>query len=353
MKKTLLLASLALSGFANAQITVTQNDVPVAGTFSVIANDSTDYVSEGLAGANRTWDFTSLKNQKSDTSRFITPLGAPDAANFPSSNLVLKKYDASSGGFFYGFAKVSATSLDLLGLSGTFNGIPVHPVYNPPVKVLTFPMTYNSAYSGKSKYVLTFAYPAAPADSIGIVSTISYSNLVDGWGSVATPSGTSNSLRLRKISNTIDSTFYHDSNTKKWIWDGKTLGNKTDTSYQWWANGKGNNVAEISLNGMSKPGKTGSYLLTVKTLTGLSEVKAGAEVSVFPNPSNGILNIRFESGTPIAIVEISNVLGERVLSNALNGTVSKIDVSKLPKGIYTYQIKNEVTVLKIGKVILE
>jgi hypothetical protein len=351
MKKNLLMALMAFCGLANAQITLTQSDVPVAGTVSIRANDATTVVSEGMSGANRAWDFASLKNNGTDTIRYINPSGAPGAAYFPSSNLVLKTYDPSISGYYYNFAKSSSASVDLIGASASYAGAPTHGFYTPAVRFFTFPLTYNSSYSGKSKLSLPIGVTGSPQfDSIKTVISITYSTLVDAYGSVVTPSGTYNSLRLRKISNTIDSTFYHYTSTKSWVWDNTAPGNSTDTTYQWWANGKSSYVAEVSLNG--KSARTSGYLLST-SVSGIEALNNEAGLSVFPNPSNGNLTIRLNENTNATGIEFSNMLGEKVLSASLNGSVTKLDVSKFPKGIYIYQIKNDATVLKVGKVILE
>ena len=157
-------------------------------------------------------------------------------------------------------------------------------------------------------------------------------------------------MRIRKISNTVDSTFNRFSSTKQRTWDGTAPVIKIDTSYQWWTNGKSNNVAAVSLNG--KSARTSSYLLST-SVTGIEALNNEAGLTVFPNPSNGNLTIHLNENTNATGIEFSNILGEKVLSASLNGNVTQLDISKFPKGIYVYQIKDNNSVLRLGKVIIE
>jgi len=63
------------------------------------------------------------------------------------------------------------------------------------------------------------------------------------------------------------------------------------------------------------------------------------EVNIFPNPSNGIFTI---SGLPMGAlcIDIYNVLGEIVYSKNSTQTVSNIDISNSPKGMYFVKISD-------------
>ena len=61
-------------------------------------------------------------------------------------------------------------------------------------------------------------------------------------------------------------------------------------------------------------------------------------VGIYPNPSNGLLNVTFtEQGN--YTVEVLNILGEVVSTNNMNGT-SVIDLRELAKGVYNVRVSN-------------
>jgi N-acetylneuraminic acid mutarotase len=72
---------------------------------------------------------------------------------------------------------------------------------------------------------------------------------------------------------------------------------------------------------------------------GINEIKNNAGVNVFPNPSNGLFQLRiinYELGMKIAIY---NILGEQVCSSfIIYNSQFTIDLSALPDGIYFYKL---------------
>ncbi|MGV7108156.1 T9SS type A sorting domain-containing protein [Flavobacterium sp. U410] len=73
------------------------------------------------------------------------------------------------------------------------------------------------------------------------------------------------------------------------------------------------------------------------------------KLKVYPNPVNDVLNISFDN--EITAVSIINLLGQEVLTKAINATEGKIDVSDLTPGTYLVKVtsNNEGKILKIIK----
>lgn len=72
--------------------------------------------------------------------------------------------------------------------------------------------------------------------------------------------------------------------------------------------------------------------ISVDIVTGVASVENN-EINVYPNPARNVINI---DGTNISIVEMYNLVGEKVLSSI---NKNSIDVSSLDKGIYFIKIK--------------
>ena len=73
-------------------------------------------------------------------------------------------------------------------------------------------------------------------------------------------------------------------------------------------------------------------------------------LSIFPNPSNDIINIEIENPNN-ATIEIYNVSGRLVFSKELNSKAEKIDISVLSEGMYFVKVKQENNV-RIEKLIV-
>lgn len=80
--------------------------------------------------------------------------------------------------------------------------------------------------------------------------------------------------------------------------------------------------------------------LTLKP-TGMSEFNLASGIQVYPNPSNGIFNIRFENNDgQTRSVQVTNLLGEQVYTANLESS-STIDLSGLNNGIYFISVESE------------
>jgi hypothetical protein len=79
-----------------------------------------------------------------------------------------------------------------------------------------------------------------------------------------------------------------------------------------------------------------SYILGVLDCTNLSveENAQSFEASLFPNPSNSMTTITWNS-SDVETIQLFNQTGQEILSNKVTGlNQTNIDVSSLPAGIY-------------------
>jgi hypothetical protein len=64
-------------------------------------------------------------------------------------------------------------------------------------------------------------------------------------------------------------------------------------------------------------------------------------LTAYPNPTTGIINVEYNSQTPVQF-DVINMLGENVLSQNTNNTKNTtIDVSSLTKGLYFLQMTTD------------
>ena len=79
---------------SNAQIWIGPWDVPVAGKVLQRANDTMKTktpgsINPGSAGANQTWNFSTLLSNTVDTLTFTNPAWTANGSSFPNSNLAV------------------------------------------------------------------------------------------------------------------------------------------------------------------------------------------------------------------------------------------------------------------------
>ena len=89
--------------------------------------------------------------------------------------------------------------------------------------------------------------------------------------------------------------------------------------------------------------------LTYASSLSTSELNINA-FSVYPNPTKDVLNLKFSYNPADAFeVVVYNVIGKKVMTQTLNPTNAKLDVSHLNKGVYLLNIKDYNTSIKFIK----
>ena len=63
-----------------------------------------------------------------------------------------------------------------------------------------------------------------------------------------------------------------------------------------------------------------------------------AQQTIYPNPASDEINIKLGNDIESMIVEIYNIIGEKVLYKRVNSSYVRIDVSKLEAGVYLISI---------------
>jgi hypothetical protein len=119
-----------------------------------------------------------------------------------------------------------------------------------------------------------------------------------------------------------------------YAWSGAGNGSSASISYS--AGATPTNVS-YTLVGTGANGCTSAQNVnvSVSSCTGL-EALNGREVSIFPNPFSQYLNIQGINGS----IELFNMLGEKVLSQNINGT-EQLYTGELTKGIYIVKLKSD------------
>ncbi|MFT5723316.1 MAG: hypothetical protein ACI9JN_000426 [Bacteroidia bacterium] len=87
-------------------------------------------------------------------------------------------------------------------------------------------------------------------------------------------------------------------------------------------------------------------------LTGRNEIRVDQNLSIFPNPSTGMLTIVVDNMEPSKLA-LYNLYGEITYSTRLLSVATVIDFSHYAKGIYFYRIENGLGLVQTGKIIIQ
>ncbi len=202
----LLLIVLLIQTYSQAQITISSVDLPSAGdTARLTVSQAPLGLNYQATGPNHSWDFSNLRNQSQEVDQFL---------NVSTTNFVYALYFANlpfntnraniatPGTPFpanpiinitnpYNFYYKSASSYKQVGLGAEFQGIPLPVAFSQKDVVYNFPLNFGNQDTSASAW------------NIALAGTIYYgynqtrTNNADGWGTLITPRGTYNALRVK------------------------------------------------------------------------------------------------------------------------------------------------------------
>lgn len=341
MKKLLLVCCsvfLLLSG-SWSQITVTQSNMPAIGYVAVQREDTVfAAAAPGNAGANsQNWDFAGWANHKQTSIGFEIPGSSAGSGNFPAANMAI-----NDGGGISQFVNAGTTAFDFLGMYGDIAGIGSNSVlaFNPYLRMMTAPSTYNTSYNGNYTYNLKFAYSQFPVDSVKMEASVIATSIIDAWGTMTTPSFLGVNVIRQKYTEIKTQTSYIHVTYPAPAWQ-QNGDPQIDTTiaYRWWSDTFNIPVAEIETNAtgsVSSAKWCHSYQQGSVRITENSVINN--KVCVYPNPASDIVNIT--GINEISSIIISDITGKIVKGSILNNSKNNLNISNLNNGIYIYQIVN-------------
>lgn len=309
MKKIITLASIAmLNVHAFAQ--------PVINAGNVAQNFNADFYylempsgfSAGGAGANQTWNFSSLgSGMLLGTDTAVPAAGSQYASTFPQANYLYTMESTFSDADMYFYHRLTPSQFEIYSLGyGSEAG---ENYQENPRTYLVFPYTYNTVFTD------TFKEADSPASS-NLTATY------DAYGTLIMPFGTfANVVRQKQV---IDGV----------------------TNYSWF------NVSPFYpiLQTVFEENTLG-YMIN-NTVLGIGDVQTQSLV-VFPNPASSLLNIKMPDGfSGAANLTVSDVSGKVLLEKTIDTANPVLNVEQLSNGIYVVRLSGESGVF-IGKIIKE
>lgn len=227
----LLLFSLLFSStfalIAQPTLTRTANFPDVGDAFSRI-NCDTVGVSAGAAGANQTWNFSSLQQAASfQSGDFVLPSATDFASDFPSANIA----EAYTGGSVNYFNATTAKTEIVGFVSVNQQGQASLVTFTNPQTTMEYPFTFGDSFTDDANR------------QYGTYNgTVTTQTTADGYGTITLPNGVfTNVLRTRTVVNILDTA------------PGTTFG-IDDIVYEWWSTDNKQPIFSIRLRTLNQNG---------------------------------------------------------------------------------------------------
>ncbi len=365
IKNTFLILSLFTSSFLLGQITISASDMPNAGdSVRVSITNSIGGIDPMLSDTNYLWDFSALTPNAQRYEIFDSPFTFTSPFNLLFS-ILNTSYGKNNYTFTtiplpgvsitsaYDFLKESNSSLKQIGAGYTINGAPIPFLYTSADYIYRFPMNYANTDSCDYKYGL-------PIPTLGYYGQTGHRvNLVDGWGTLITPYGSYQTLRIKSKITAID-TIYSTN-----FGFGSYIPRPIKYEFKWLALGTKIPVLQIDANVIGSN-------LTITNVQYIDSLHAGVpqvgisenstsnfNLEVYPNPCIASFELQYNLVKSSSVkISISDILGtkttlfsdESQTSGPHQNTLNINDLG-LSSGVYFLKIQTSYA-QKIQKIII-
>ena len=340
--KVFLLLGTILPLALSAQITLTDADF-AGGNESLIMSIATDdAIDFASTGANYTWDFTHLTPETQRFRGFMGMSGLPlfiyalyvatvlpqyqATYSLPSNDLPLDQISAFlpiSISDMNQYTRKTANSITSIGYSVNIEGTSL-PVRSDTIETrYKLPMYFGDTYFSRG-YTNFDMNPFF--DAIFRQYRQHYAQ-VDGWGSVATPYGTFDVLRVKHSITEVDSIRIDVFGNQLWI----PIPLPDSYIYEWLANGERDAIMRITTNDiMGSEVVTGIEYKDYDYGLGLKELSS--ELEIYPNPTSDFLSVK--NVLPNCTYTIVDMKGTEIMKGTLTEPLTSINITALQNGMY-------------------
>lgn len=346
MNKTLLLALLAPFGLLG-QISVTSADFADGGESYWVSTALDPLVDFTSTGTNYVWDYSNLQMQSQKFKEYFNVSNGSILVNFMFGSFANSAYQATNYASstdipldqitsflpvtitdMFLFSKNSSSAVKSVGYAISINGTEV-PFKSDTIETrYALPLDYGDTYNSRG-------YTNLDMNPIynGIWRQHRYrESEVDGWGSITTPYGTFDALRVKHLIQENDSLFMEIGGFPVWV----PLPIPDSYIYEWWATGKKEPVLRITTTSFAGT-ETPTAIEYLDEYAGIGLEEKQLTVKVYPNPATDLLTVEGKGSIAYSIVSVA---GELMSTGSLSGD-GTIDVSQLSPGSYMLVMRTE------------
>jgi len=340
MKKHILIsvvATLLFSGAAIGQITITKSDMP--------QQDDTVRISVGInpgiidlaeTGENYHWDYSELIPFQQRIDTFVSVGDTPAGLLF----LFTSDFAVNMAGAFsfpgtgvskpYFYFKSSSSAYKNTGFAFEMDGYPIPAPFSDPDVLYQFPLTYPNVDSSASGVDMNI-----PGTGYLLVDRHRH-NTVDGWGTLTTPYGTYDVIRLKSEVTEYDSIYLESQGTGVGL-------PYSYTEYKWIGNNQ--KVPLLMVRDVAE-GAIVEYVDSIRNTLGVTEKQNNlTRLAVVPNPVKTSATLRFslnkKSNVTLTLIDFSGKeIWKSPKQELLSGThETLLDVRQMSLKGGTYLLK--------------
>lgn len=355
MKTFIFSLFLGFAGTALTQITLQVNDFATSDDTVRLSLANPITIDLQNTGANAVWDFSQLSAQSQSLINY-NPIGfgslliiatyGPIAATpykatyFNLTNdLPLDQFSAFLPielSNLSQYTRRTSSQINSIGYSIDVQGQGL-PFKSDTIETrYELPLHFNDTYTSRGYTYIDLN----PATDIKFIQHRERTSVVDGWGTVTTPLGTFQALRIRHDITENDSIYQTFFGAGTWIAPPSFV----TTEYEWWTTGKKEFLVKATVGGFGQNG--GAATIEYQDIyLGLdaSTDEVNFTFDFYPNPAAEWCF--FKSSIPFDLIELTDLNGQVVAQHhnaALNGY---FDISELQTGTYTMSIHTSKGVL--------
>lgn len=327
-----VLASFATSNM-KAQITLENTDVTDIGDVITRHIDTIPSYGPGNEGAGQLWDFSSAVIEDTAVTYVSAVSSTPYSSTFGSSSYAMHGIDPS---YLY-FTETAQQFItdgaagDLLG-TGEILEVP----FSDPLILHQFPRDFGDTHNDTYGFQAEADGASFGVYAIRLTHTGHVYDTTDAYGTLVTPFGTYDALRVKTVDFTTDVIETKLASFLPWIEFSTEI--DTAVSYSWHAKEEMLAIAEMNFDSIGNPRQFVFSTVPPVNTVAVSKNEQD-ELTIYPQPASEVLFIKGLDRTGDCTVELMTLDG-RVLSTEIqhNGT---IDVSTVPVGIYLLRVQTK------------
>lgn len=346
MKSTFFFGLLFFgSALLHAQVMITSDDMPQVGeSYLNVQAFEIDYEDPALtAGEDTFWDFSGLTAASDEQISYLSVSDVPFAFQFVYNNPNSESYanravEVNDFGVGvevpvtegHGFYLVAEDGFYDCGVAGNLSGFPIIGNREPTDRIFQLPLEFGMEAD------TSYSYLEIEIPELGHGNSHLYrENTLDAWGTVVTPEGAFEALRVRSVVNATDTVISEAFDIFQVIVHPETV------EYRWLAPGQGIPVLQINtVDGMITEITYRSEDIGIGVRE-LSEVK---EATVYPNPAISFCTISLTDAEIIQNATLVDLTGKTIpVEFEQNGQEIKIDVNQTTPGLYRIVLTGETT----------
>ena len=342
IKTAFVAISLISQMLLNAQITINSSDMPYPNdTIRISTGLNLDFIDYTETGEDFTWDFSDLMPVFQTIDTFISPSQTPfiyqiffvqysNLAKRYIQDLPIPDFELSNVYYYY---KNSDSQYDNVGYAASINGLPLPVRFSSPDVLYRFPFEYGNQDSSVSGIEYNI-----PGTGYLLIDR-KRKNTVDGWGTLITPYGSFEVLRMISEVTEYDSVYIDSLETGVPV-------NRNYLEYKWLAKGKKIPLLQITsdLSGLIVTYQDSARI----NFDNVNEYIVKYEsLKIYPNPASSELFVEFDLIRQGDLnIDIYDISGKQLynksmvdLANGVNRIMINLKNLSLADGTYLITIR--------------